>query len=434
MMIANLALLVLTASAPATPPRTLTLDQALETARAQQPQLRQAAANTQASLARSDAALAPLLPQVGGIADYQRSTANYVSRPGSLPGQLSGGGGTESWTTFNYFNLGLSASQLLYDFGQSRSRWRSAQASAAAQRDTEHSTLQQVLFGVRSAYFQARAAKGLVKVASDTLANQEKHLEQTEGFVEAGTQAEIALAQSKTDVANAKVQLITAENAYETAKAQLNNAVGVEGPTDYDVADETQPPVEGEDGTTDALLAEALQSRPELAALVNEVRAQELTLSAARGAFGPSVNLSTGFTDAGDQFSSLTWNWSAAVGISIPLFQGGLIRAQVREAEATLTSVKSQLEGLRQQVRLDIEQARLAVRATKATLSASGEALVNAQEQLRLAEGRYETGVGSIIELGDSQVALTSAGQQKVQAEYNLAQARAQLVKALGRD
>jgi outer membrane protein len=433
-MIANLALLVLAATAPATPPKTLTLDQALETARANQPQLRQAAAGTQAAMARSDEALASLLPQVSGTANYQRSTANFTSRPGSLPSQLSGSGSTQSWNTYNYFNLGLSASQLLYDFGQTRFHWRSAQASAVSQRETEHSTLQQVLLGVRIAYFQARAAKGLVGVATDTLANQQKHLVQTEGFVEAGTQAEIALAQSRTDVANARVQLITAENSYETAKAQLNQAMGVEGPTDYEVADETLPPVPGEDGTTDTLLAEALQSRPELAALASDVRAQELTLRAVRAAFGPSVNLSTGFTDAGEQFSNLTWNWSAAVGISIPLFQGGFTRAQVRESEFNLTAAKAQFDTERQQVRLEIEQARLAVRAAKATLSAAGDALVNAQEQLRLAEGRYQTGVGSIIELGDAQVALTSAGQQKVQAEYSLAQARAQLVKALGRD
>jgi len=433
-MIANLALLALAVAAPAMPPRVLTLDQALETARAHQPLLRQAAASTQAALARSDEAMAPLLPQVSGTADYQRSTANFTSRPGSLPSQFSGGAGAGSWNTYNFFNLGLNASQLLYDFGQSRSRWRSAQATAAAQGDTERSTVQQVLFNVRAAYYQARAANGLVKVATDTLANQEKHLQQTEGFVEAGTQAEIALAQSRTDVANARVQLITAQNGYETAKAQLNNAMGVESAADYDVTDETQAPVEGEDGTTDTLLGEALQSRPELAALANEVRSQELTLRAVRASLGPSVGFSTGFSDAGEQFSNLTWNWNAAVGITIPIFQGGITRAQIRESEANVASATAQLDTERQQVRLEIEQARLAVRAAKAALTAAGDALVNAQEQLRLAEGRYETGVGSIIELGDSQVALTSAGQQKVQAEYVLAQARAQLVRALGRD
>ncbi|OYV74837.1 MAG: hypothetical protein B7Z74_01725, partial [Deltaproteobacteria bacterium 21-66-5] len=161
-MIATLAMIVLAAAAPAAPPRILTLDEALATARAQQPQVRQAAAATQAALARTDESLAPMLPQVGGSANYQRATANYASRPGSLPSQISGGSSSQSWATSNYFNLGLNASLLLYDFGQSRSRWRSSQASAASQRDSERATMEQVLFSVRTAYFQARAAKGLV--------------------------------------------------------------------------------------------------------------------------------------------------------------------------------------------------------------------------------------------------------------------------------
>jgi outer membrane protein len=433
-MIANLALLVLAATAPAAPARTLTLDEALATARARQPLIHQAAAGTQAAAARADEALSPLLPQVSGSANYQRATANFTSRPGSLPSQISGGGSAASWNTFNYFNLGLSASQLIYDFGQSRSRWRSSQASAESQRASERTTLDQVLFSVRSSYFQARAARSAVTVAVETLSNQEKHLNQVEGFVEAGTQAEIALAQARTGVANAKVQLINAQNAYETAKAQLNQSMGVEGPTDYDVTDEPQPPVDGEDGTTEVLVGEALKARPEFAAMANQVHAQELTLRAIEGAYGPSLFASTGFTDAGEQASNLTWNWNAAISLSVPIFQGGQTRAQVREAEATLASIRSQVDLERQQVRLEVEQARLAVRAAKEALVASGEALANAREQLRLAEGRYETGIGSIIELSDSQVALTSAGYQRVQAEYSLAQARAGLIKALGRD
>ena len=123
MMIANFALLVLAATVPAAPPRIVTLDEALATARVQHPLIHQGAAGTQAAAARADEALSPLLPQVSGNASYQRSTANFASRPGSLPSQISGGSSAASWNTYNYFNLGLSASQLLYDFGQSSSRW-----------------------------------------------------------------------------------------------------------------------------------------------------------------------------------------------------------------------------------------------------------------------------------------------------------------------
>ncbi len=432
-MIANLALVLLAATAPAAAPRVLTLEEALATARAQQPQVRQAAANTQAAVARADETLAPLLPQVSGSGSYQRETANYASKPGSLPGQISGTSSSESWATSSYYNFGLNASVLLYDFGQTRSRWRSSLASAASQKDSERATLDQVLYSVRIAYFQARAAKELVKVANETLANQQKHMEQTQGFVEAGTQPEISLAQAKTDFANTRVQLITAENGYGTAKAQLNQAMGLDSPADYDVAGEGLPAVDGEDGAPDVLLDEAVKARPELAALANQVRAQELTVRALRGAFGPNLNLSTGFSDAGEQFSNLTWNWNAGLLLSVPIFQGGQTKAQVREAEANLTAIRAQLDGQRQQVRLEIEQARLTIRAAKAALDASAEALANASVRLQLAEGRYETGVGNIIELGDSQVALTSAAQQRVQAEYYLAQARAGLLKALGR-
>jgi len=433
----GLAALPALPAAPQIPPRPiLTLDQALATANSHQPQLQAAAATSLAAQARSDEALAALRPQVSGIGSYQRATANFVSRPGTLPRQLGSGSGGESSQTFGFYDFGLSASYLLYDFGQARDRWRSAEASFESQRGSERAAASQVRFAVRTAFFQARAARELVTVADDTLANQRKHLEQTQGFVDVGTQPPIALAQAKTAVSNAQVQQINAANGYETAKAQLNQAMGVEQSTDYEIADDTPTPVRSEDGSPDALLDEAIKARPEIAALADQVQSQELLVKALHSAYWPSLGLSTSVTDAGDRVvgGGLTWNASAALQLSIPIYLGGSTGAQIAEGQANLAVVRSQLAIERLQVRLEVEQARLAVVAAKGALSASGDALENARDQLHLAEGRYETGVGSIIELGDAQVALTSAAQQKVQAEYGLAQARAQLVKALGRD
>ncbi len=412
----------------------LTLEDALRIARAHQPQLREARAGVEAAQARADQARAPLLPQVNGSGAYARETANFVSRPGSLPSDVSVRSSETSWETFNAYNFGLSVNQLLYDFGLSRARWGAARATAQSQAASERVTLQQVLLSVRTTYFQARAAKGLVTVARDTLANQEKHLQQVQGFVEVGTRPEIDLAQARADRANALVQVINAENGYDTDRALLNQAMGVEGGADYDVADDTLPSVGGEDEDTEVLLTRALAARPEFAALESEIHAQSLTVRSLRGAYWPSLSASTGLTEAGEQVGDLVWNWNVGVVLSIPVFQGGLTRAQVHEAQATLTSLQAQADALRQQVRVDVEQARLAVRAAKAVVDAAQEALVNSQEQLRLAEGRYEAGVGSIIELGDAQVAGTAAAQQRVQADYNLSSARAQLMHALGED
>jgi len=80
-----------------------------------------------------------------------------------------------------------------------------------------------------------------------------------------------------------------------------------------------------------------------------------------------------------------------------------------------------------------VEQAEATLLGNKESLVAAQDAVDNAKEQLRLAEGRYQAGVGTIIELSDAQVQLTNAAAQLVQAQFNLATARAKLLAALGR-
>ena len=334
----------------------------------------------------------------------------------------------------NFYSAGAQAQLLLFDFGQTTGRWHAAQVSADAQRDSEKATASQVLLNARTAFFTARAGKDLVGVAKDTLANQDAHLRQIEAFVKIGTRPEIDLAQARTDRANAEVQFINAQNTYETAKAQLNQAIGVDASTDYDVADETLPPVENEDQPIDALLAEALRNRPDVISAEQQIRAQILTVRSVQGSYFPTLAASASVTRSGPALDATSTDWTAGVTLTWNLFQGGLTRAQEQEARANLEGAQAQSESLRLQVRVDVEQARLAVRANRAAIGAAQEALVNARERLRLAEGRYQAGAGSVIELGDAQVALTTAAAQRVQAEYNLASSRAQLIRALGRE
>ncbi len=210
--------------------------------------------------------------------------------------------------------------------------------------------------------------------------------------------------------------------------------MGLDAPADFEVGDDALPPVDGEDQPLDPLLAEALRNRPDVAALEQQVRASDLTVGAVRGAYAPSLGLFTGFTSAGTSPAESVPNWNGGVALTWNVFQGGLTRAQVREATANADAARAQVDLLRSQVRVDVEQARLAVRAAKGALAAATTALDSAREQLRLAERRYETGVGNAVELGDSQVALATAAAQRVQSDFNLSASRAQLLRALGRE
>jgi outer membrane protein len=105
----------------------------------------------------------------------------------------------------------------------------------------------------------------------------------------------------------------------------------------------------------------------------------------------------------------------------------------VRGAVANESLIRAELVQERQQVQLDVVQALLGVRAAKVAITTAQEVETNTKEQLRLAEGRYQAGAGSIIELQDGQVADSNAAAQVIQAEYGLYVARASLKKALGR-
>lgn len=416
-------------------PRIITLEAALSTAYKLQPQLRQAQAATAGAQAVAAEARAPLLPQASLSLSYERTTANFTARPGSLPPSTATPSTTAStsWKTFNFFSGSAGVNQLIWDFNQTTGRWRAAQSRAEAQRENERAVMLQVALQVRSTYFTARADKALVEVARETLQNLEKHLAQIEGFVAVGTAPEIDLAQARANLATGRSQLVASTNAYLTAKAQLNQAVGWNLGLHYEVADQSQGPVEGEDASIEELMKVALVARPELASLQRQVEAQWLTVRALEGASAPTLAGSLNITPGGPDLGSLSWNAAAGLSLSWPIFQGGLTQAQVREAKATAAQLSAQLDLERLQVRLELEQAYLAIRAAKASLDAQRDAVVNAREQLRLAEGRYEAGVGSGIELSDAQVALTNAEAQRVQADGQLSTARSQLLHALGR-
>lgn len=410
---------------------TLTLEEALRTAESNQPQLRQARATIEAAEARADSSMASLLPQVSASASYSRATNNFAPSPGSVPKNI-GSSDKSSFDTTDYWRFGLNASQVIYDFGQSTGRWRASQATADVQRANAEVTRRAIFLTTRTTFFQARAQKELVIVAEHTVDNQQRHLDQIQAFVEAGTRPEIDLVQAKVGVANARLQLVQAQNSYATAKAQLNLAMGVVRATNYDVADDSIPAVPGEEGPLDPLVSEAMK-RPDVLALQQQIRAQEASIRATRGAYGPTLSASTGLTEAGADLGAMAWNWNGAIQLNWPIFQGNATRAQVREGEATLSSLRAQLEYRKQQIALEIEQARIAIRAARESMSYADVAVENTAQRLLLAEGRYQAGAGNSLELADAQLAHTNAAAQKVQSQFTLSSARAQLLQALGR-
>jgi outer membrane protein len=417
MITAPLLLLAALAAAPVQPSSPLTLAEAVRIAEANEPSLRSARADVRAAEARVDEARAPLLPQVAATAQVERS--------GAVRSRVS---------PENQWTAGLTAQQLVWDFGASSAGLAGARASAQAQVATARESRLSIDAQVRSAFAEAHATRALVAIAQETLANQRGQLEKVRAFVEVGSKPESDLAQARSQVAQAQLALVQAESRQALARARLHRALGLGGTPGYELAEESVPAVAGEDGPAEPLGASVDANRPAIQRAGLLVSSQERAVESARGGYLPSLGVFAGATARGARPTDLDGGWSAGLTLSWSLFDGGLTRARVREASATLESLRAGEETARQDAQLELAQVLSTIHGAKSAWEASAEAVSAAEEQLRLAAARYEAGAGTLLEVNDAQVAAASASSQGVEAELQLAQARAQLLALLGRD
>ena len=429
---AHVALAVPSGPAPgAAPARVLTLDAALALERSHQPTLAEASANVRAAQARHREALAPFLPQLSGSvsaehhADLGQSQALLAAAP-----RVQGAGTPGDFGTGTF---GLTASQVIWDFGAGRSTVAAAGAQVDAAGDTLDATRLGADLAVREAYFAAWGDKRQVAVASESLSDQRAHERQVQAAVKIGTRPPSDLAQVEASVASARVQAINARDTYAIAKAQLIQAIGMPQVGDFEVVDPALPAVAGEGLPIERLVSGALAARPDRRSLDDQIRSARLSEQAAKLAWTPRIAAVAGVSaDAQSQVAESN-NWEAGVTMNWPLVSGGDQLARVKELQAELDSLRDQREALDQQIRLDVTQADLALRGARDGVLAAGTAVQEARISLKLAEGRYAVGLGSVIELDDAQQQLATAEGQQIQEQMQLDDARAQLLKALGR-
>src|SRR5207249_197650 len=159
----------------------------------------------------------------------------------------------------------------------------------------------------------------------------------------------------------------------------------------------------------------AYANRPELRSLAAQERADIERIKAIEKDYLPKLSLESNVTWNGSSYP-LQEKWEFGGLVSLSVFNGGLTRAQVGEAKANLENLRAAEDATRNNVSLEVRQALLNLRQQAESIGVADKGLQQGRENLSLAEGRYKTGVGNIIELTDAQVALVSAEASRVQA------------------
>src|SRR5213594_1431552 len=405
--------------------RVLTLDECVAIALEAQPTIQATLYDYAAARYRVTQALAPLLPQVSGLVTATKSESSAVSTFAPT-GRL-----TQSQTFKGFsetFIAQVVLSQLLFDFGKNLAATEAARKLAEVAVEDVELQRQLISLAVKEAYTNILFAQRLIRVQQQAVQRAELNLRSAKGFFDVGTRPKSDVARAEVDVANARVDLIRARNASRSAIVALNIAMAIDVDSPTKIVDN----LIYEAFTMDRLQlrGEALRQRPEYRQARLRAAAAEATERQTFRNFFPDIS---GSGTYGGTQSQLNEEWTLGLTLSWSIFDGGSRIARYQEAKANVEGARARVKSTELDILQNVEQAEIAVEEAQERIQAAQALVASAQENFRLAQGRFDAGVGTILELTDAQLAFTQAQNTESQAlaDYRIALAR--LDRSVGR-
>jgi outer membrane protein len=410
----------------------LSLERAIDTALKNQPTIAAARYAVRANEARVGSAQSTYYPQLTGSSTYTKTSPSAGGRvviPTGTGGVTSGGSSATSSGSNESYGASVGLTQSILDFGKASSQVRISRLNTQSARFDLSNTQEAVVLNVKQAYYntlQALRNREVVKRAVDQF---QSHLDQARGFFEVGTRAKFDVTKAEVDLSNARVTLINAENQVKLNYVTLRNAMGVPDTPDSPLEDNlvySKYPLSFEEA-----VQKAYAQRPDLQSVAKRREASKESINLAKKGFFPVLNGNAQYIYGGSQFP-LNDNWSYGLNLSVPIFSGFLTKSQVAEAEANYRAASANEDSLRLDIYSQVNQSYLSLRAAEERISAAELGVRQAKENVDLATGRYEAGVGGPLEVTDAIVAQGNADVAYTAALTDYKNAQAALEKAIG--
>lgn len=399
---------------------TLTLQDVIALALEGSPDARASWAQARAQAAAYGAARGQWFPEITGDASATRlQTAATQGR---------------SAVRQTVYEPSLSFTWLLLDLGGRSGAIRAAREGLLSADWTHNATLQNVVARTAAAFFDYSAAKALLTAQATSLREAELNLSAAEERRRVGVATIADVLQARTAVAQARLDLQSLEGNLFTTRGALAAATGYPATLDYDIdTTATNAPVLALADQVDSLIGMALRDRPDLAALRADYDAARARIAIARAQRLPSLTAggAAGLNYRSGQ-SGGSQSYSVTVGLRIPLFNGFIWEYTQQQAEAQAEVAKARADGAAQQVIFQVFQSYYTFRTATSRVGTADELLASATESADAARGRYQGGVGSLLELLSAENALAAARAQRIQARLGWQASLVQLARDAG--
>lgn len=350
-----------------------------------------------------------------------------VTAVDSKEGSRIGAGSLTASRLLEHAGAGVTLSQLITDFGHTTNLMSSSKLLEKAQNANALATTEDIVLATDEAFYNALQAQALLKVANQTVTTRQSVEHQINELTQSKLKSTLDLSFAQVNLSQAKLLQLDAQNNVASSIAALSAVLGFDKEVRYElVEEEAQLPSPPPD--VDVLISTALQQRPDLQALNFDQQAAEKFRRAQRDLLFPSIS-ALGIAGATpvrpDCFGGCFPNyfissWYGAVGVNmnIPIFNGFLFSSQASEARYRANAATESTRDLRDRVVRDVRTAWLATNTAFQRVSVAQELLKEANLALDLAQGRYQLGLSSIVELSQAQLQQTDAAIGYVNAQY----------------
>ena len=390
-------------------PLKLTLTQAKEMALKNHPRV----------LAAQDLALASA-EQVreARSAYYPQLNASLTGSQSNVDARIGAGTLTAS-RLFDRFGQGIVLSQLITDAGRTNNLVASSRLQEQASRQDTLTTRYEVILAVCQAYFNALESQAVVKVAQETVAERQQILDQVTALAQHQLKSQLDVTFSSTNLSDARLLLIRAQDNLQQAYAELARAIGIDQATAFELTDEPLPAKV--DSVPDVLVAEAMKNRPEVTSLRFASDSAHRYAEAEKDLARPVVSLVgvAGFLPLINASGIPSEYEGAAVNVDIPVFNGHLFSARREAARYRASAADSRLRDAQLRVTRDVRTAWARATTAYQRLDVAAQFVQQAKLSVELAQGRYDLGLASIVEVTQAQLNLTRAEIENLEAKYD---------------
>jgi outer membrane protein len=334
------------------------------------------------------------------------------------PGSRLAAGGLNNPVLFPRAATGATVGQLITDFGRSTSLLSSSEYRAKAEDQNSAATLAQIILAVDQAFYNTLETQALVGVSQQTVDSRQLQVDKIKALTDAKLKSDLDLSFAMVDLARGRLLLLEARNNYQTSQAALSAILGYPDQQNFQLLEESPaivpPPVDAL-----ALIQQALQQRPEVVALQDEVESAQKFGNAEHDLWRPTITAlgAVGVAPVRDDHLA---NWYGAVGvnINIPVFNGFFYNARAKVADLQTEVNRQKLAELRNNIARDVRNSWQDSNRAFERLSVTRQLREQANLALDLAQARYNMGLGSIVEFTQAELQKTEADIADTDAKY----------------